>query len=230
MARVKTLAADVKATYTDGARRLVSANSYYLGLPNRLWRLPIPLMRLVDWRAASEKGWSEEDWDLVEGRLVLKPALAAPPKRSQLLQPGAHPLLTYPLAAAGQAGKAISSLLGQTKTFAVLFSFVGSNWWQLGMRGDLPSFLCPPECRGQLDYVAFDYYYGTELLHNKARRHVQGAVRNQDRARHRSGSEAPPERRWAVVAGAFVNPQAQAALERLAAPGRLGVKHDRPYR
>jgi hypothetical protein len=122
-------------------------------------------MRLVDWRAASEKGWSEEDWDLVEGRLVLKPALAGPPERRQLQQPAAHPLLTVPLAALGQAGKAISSLLGQTKTFAALFSFLGSNWWQLGMRGNLPSFLCPPECRGQLDFVAFDYYYGTELLH-----------------------------------------------------------------
>ena len=31
-----------------GERRLVSANSYYLGLPNRLWYLPIPLMKLVD--------------------------------------------------------------------------------------------------------------------------------------------------------------------------------------
>ena len=32
------------------------------------------------------------------------------------------------------------------------------------MRGRLPEFLCPRECIGQLDFVAFDYYFGTQYL------------------------------------------------------------------
>jgi hypothetical protein len=134
-----------------GERRLVSANSYYLGLPNRLFWLPIPLMKLVDRRAGSERGWSEEDWVLREGRIVLHPRLAAvPPPTSPLLR-----LL-----------RRVSGVYANAKIFATLFSFIGANWWQLGLRGDLPEFLCPRECRGQLDYVAFDYYFGTPLLHN----------------------------------------------------------------
>jgi beta-glucosidase/6-phospho-beta-glucosidase/beta-galactosidase len=135
-----------------GQRRLVSANSYYLGLPNRLWYLPIPLMKLVDQRAGSEQGWSEEDWVLREGRLVLHPRLetAAAPRP-------ATPWL--------RLFERISGFYAEAKIFATLFSFVGANWWQLGLRGGLPEFLCPRECRGQLDYIAFDYYFGTPFLH-----------------------------------------------------------------
>jgi beta-glucosidase/6-phospho-beta-glucosidase/beta-galactosidase len=164
-----------------GERRLVSANSYYLGLPNRLWHLPIPLMRWVDWRATSESGWAEEDWALVEGRIVLHSPRAAGkiPRPGHLVRPGQASstqadagLRRRPSSAPGgvstalaESARRLASLAGTTKTFAALFSFVSSNWWQLGMRGALPTFLCPPECRGQLDYVAFDYYFGTEFLH-----------------------------------------------------------------
>jgi hypothetical protein len=143
-----------------GERRLVSANSYYLGLPNRLFHLPIPLMKWVDQRARSERGWSEEDWTLREGRLVLHPRLtaAAPPTASPRARP-LQRLWTRLL-------QRVSGLYANAKVFATLFSFVGANWWQLGLRGDLPEFLCPRECVGQLDYVAFDYYFGTPLLHN----------------------------------------------------------------
>jgi len=139
-----------------GDRRMASANSYYLGLPNRLFYLPIPLMKLVDRRACSERGWSEEDWILREGRIVLHPRLAAeaPPPASPVLR------LLQTLA------RPITSGYERAKIFVTLFSFVGANWWQLGMHGDLPEFLCPRECVGQLDYVAFDYYFGTPLLHN----------------------------------------------------------------
>ena len=138
-----------------GERRLVSANSYYMGLPNRLWRLPIPLMRFVDWRAQSEKGWSEEDWIMRQGRIVLRPPVTMVPKPAGWWRPR---LPTRVLAAYAEA-----------KIFATLFSFVGANWWQLGLRGRLPEFLCPRECRDQLDYVAFDYYFGTPLLHEVSR-------------------------------------------------------------
>jgi len=148
-----------------GEHRLVSANSYYLGLPNRLWRLPLPLMRWVDWRAGSEKGWSEEDWALVEGRIVLR-ASREPAEGVPTSKRASRAALAPSLwAALEEAAERAGGLLGSARTFAALFSFVGSNWWQLGLRGRLPTFLCPRECRGQLDYVAFDYYYGTQLLH-----------------------------------------------------------------
>jgi hypothetical protein len=58
----------------------------------------------------------------------------------------------------------LADFIGATRTFVALSSFTASNWWQLGMRGRLPEFLCPSECVGQLDYVAFDYYFGTQFL------------------------------------------------------------------
>ena len=120
-----------------GERRLVSANSYYLGLPNRLWRLPIPLMQWVDWRARSEKGWSEEDWVLREGRIVLRPA---PHIQGAA---GHRPRLVAALA----AGARLSRLYANAKIFATLFSFIGANWWQLGMRGQLPGVSLPARVR-----------------------------------------------------------------------------------
>ena len=152
-----------------GGERQVSANSYYLGLPNRLWRLPIPLMSWVDWRAGSEKGWAEEDWRLVHGRIVLRsPREASPPPRASLV-PSGRRLPPGLLVAMADAAKRVAALAGSAKTFTALFSFMASNWWQLGLRGRLPTFLCPPECRGQLDFVAFDYYFGTPHLNRIGR-------------------------------------------------------------
>jgi hypothetical protein len=145
-----------------GEQRLVSANSYYLGLPTHFWKLPFPLMQWVDWRATSEKGWAEEDWALVEGRIVLRPELGRPGRRASN-RPRAHvgPLLIAALAA---LSRRVAAMFGEARTFAGLSSFTASNWWQLGMRGRLPEFLCPRECVGQLDYVAFDYYFGTQFV------------------------------------------------------------------
>ncbi len=39
-------------------------------------------------------------------------------------------------------------------------TLLGTNWWNLGMAGKLPEFLCPRECVGTLDYVGLDYYWG----------------------------------------------------------------------
>jgi hypothetical protein len=144
-----------------GERRLVTANSYYLGLPTHLWRLPFPLMQWVDWRARSEKGWSEEDWALVEGRIVLRPDRVRSPS---LVKPTRTDAWALALAGLATLARAVAARLGAAKTFSVLSSFTASNWWQLGMRGRLPEFLCPRECVGQLDYVAFDYYFGTQFL------------------------------------------------------------------
>ncbi len=46
------------------------------------------------------------------------------------------------------------------KTFAMFGTLLGTNWWNLGMAGKLPAFLCPPDCAGALDYVGLDYYWG----------------------------------------------------------------------
>jgi hypothetical protein len=93
---------------------------------------------------------------------------------------GAHagPIL---LAGLAHLTARLARSLGGAKTFAVLSSFMASNWWQLGMRGRLPSFLCPPECVGQQDFVAFDYYFGTQLL-TKAGALVDVLERRYDRA------------------------------------------------
>ena len=46
------------------------------------------------------------------------------------------------------------------RAYTIFSTFVSSSWWYLGMRGQLPDYLCPRACVGQLDFVAFDYYFG----------------------------------------------------------------------
>lgn len=50
------------------------------------------------------------------------------------------------------------------KTVALFTTLLGANWWNLGMAGRLPEFLCPRECVGALDYVGLDYYWGVPSL------------------------------------------------------------------
>ncbi|MHB8144258.1 MAG: family 1 glycosylhydrolase, partial [Vulcanimicrobiaceae bacterium] len=49
---------------------------------------------------------------------------------------------------------------GLRKSFAIFSTLLGTNWWNLGLAGKLPHFLCPAECAGTLDYVGLDYYWG----------------------------------------------------------------------
>jgi beta-glucosidase/6-phospho-beta-glucosidase/beta-galactosidase/ABC-type amino acid transport substrate-binding protein len=46
------------------------------------------------------------------------------------------------------------------KGLAVFGTLLGANWWNLGLAGKLPAFLCPRDCVGALDYVGLDYYWG----------------------------------------------------------------------
>ncbi len=46
------------------------------------------------------------------------------------------------------------------KSLAIFTTLLGTNWWNLGMAGKLPEFLCPRECAGALDFVGLDYYWG----------------------------------------------------------------------
>jgi beta-glucosidase/6-phospho-beta-glucosidase/beta-galactosidase/ABC-type amino acid transport substrate-binding protein len=47
---------------------------------------------------------------------------------------------------------------------SILTTIFNSNWWNLGMAGKLPEFLCPAECAHQQDFVGFDYYWGVKYL------------------------------------------------------------------
>jgi beta-glucosidase/6-phospho-beta-glucosidase/beta-galactosidase/ABC-type amino acid transport substrate-binding protein len=53
---------------------------------------------------------------------------------------------------------------GLRKTFGMFTTLIGTNWWNLGMAGELPEFLCPRECVGTLDYVGLDYYWGVPSI------------------------------------------------------------------
>jgi hypothetical protein len=50
------------------------------------------------------------------------------------------------------------------KSFGMFTTLIGTNWWNLGMAGSLPEFLCPRECVGALDYVGLDYYWGVPSI------------------------------------------------------------------
>lgn len=50
------------------------------------------------------------------------------------------------------------------KTLSLFATVLGTNWWNLGLAGELAPFLCPPECVGALDYAGLDYYWGVPSL------------------------------------------------------------------
>ena len=54
----------------------------------------------------------------------------------------------------------LHALFALRKSFAIFTTLLGTNWWNLGLAGKLPEFLCPRECVGALDYVGLDYYWG----------------------------------------------------------------------
>jgi beta-glucosidase/6-phospho-beta-glucosidase/beta-galactosidase/ABC-type amino acid transport substrate-binding protein len=54
----------------------------------------------------------------------------------------------------------LHALFALRKSFALFTTLLGANWWNLGLAGKLPEFLCPRECIGALDYVGLDYYWG----------------------------------------------------------------------
>lgn len=50
------------------------------------------------------------------------------------------------------------------KMISILSTIACADWWNLGMAGKLPTFLCPKECVGSLDFVGLDYYWGVASL------------------------------------------------------------------
>ena len=62
------------------------------------------------------------------------------------------------------------------KTISMLTTIAGANWWNLGMAGRLPRFLCPKECVGALDFVGLDYYWGVNSLWPGRLQHLAAAM------------------------------------------------------
>jgi beta-glucosidase/6-phospho-beta-glucosidase/beta-galactosidase/ABC-type amino acid transport substrate-binding protein len=58
----------------------------------------------------------------------------------------------------------LHALFSLRKSFAIFGTLLGTNWWNLGMAGRLPAFLCPPECVETLDFVGLDYYWGVPSI------------------------------------------------------------------
>jgi beta-glucosidase/6-phospho-beta-glucosidase/beta-galactosidase/ABC-type amino acid transport substrate-binding protein len=54
----------------------------------------------------------------------------------------------------------LHALFAFRKSIGIFTTLLGTNWWNLGMAGKLPEFLCPRDCVGTLDYVGLDYYWG----------------------------------------------------------------------
>jgi len=58
--------------------------------------------------------------------------------------------------------QAIWSLLLHPNQYSIMLVLVIGHWWQLGLAGQLSSYLCPPECHGKQDFVGLDYYWGVK--------------------------------------------------------------------
>lgn len=65
---------------------------------------------------------------------------------------------------------------GVRKSFGMFTTLVGTNWWNLGMAGKLPHFLCPPQCVGTLDFVGLDYYWGVPSVWPSQLRRLSAAA------------------------------------------------------
>jgi beta-glucosidase/6-phospho-beta-glucosidase/beta-galactosidase/ABC-type amino acid transport substrate-binding protein len=58
----------------------------------------------------------------------------------------------------------LQTVFALRKSIGIFSTLLGTNWWNLGMAGKLPAFLCPAECVGTLDYVGLDYYWGVPSI------------------------------------------------------------------
>jgi beta-glucosidase/6-phospho-beta-glucosidase/beta-galactosidase/ABC-type amino acid transport substrate-binding protein len=54
---------------------------------------------------------------------------------------------------------------GILKQWTILSTILMTDWWYLGMKGRLKSYLCPSDCVGALDFIGVDYYWGIPSLH-----------------------------------------------------------------
>jgi beta-glucosidase/6-phospho-beta-glucosidase/beta-galactosidase len=70
----------------------------------------------------------------------------------------------------------LRGLDGVRKSVSIFATILGTNWWNLGMCGQLAPFLCPAEAVGALDYVGLDYYWGVPTLRPAQLEHLISAM------------------------------------------------------
>jgi beta-glucosidase/6-phospho-beta-glucosidase/beta-galactosidase len=72
-------------------------------------------------------------------------------------------------------GQLLASQTAQTMTYGIaqmartITLLFDGDWCEMGMLGRLPPYLCPAGCEDQIDFLAFDYYYGVRWLWDIAR-------------------------------------------------------------
>lgn len=131
--------------HLDGAAK-VGTNPFVLGVPSVVqWLLNLQAKRTTN----RERFWRNQR------NLTRKSGAAA---ACSDLKKKRHPLSRMGFM------RALAPVFGflehALRSLSVVSAISNSDWWALGMAGELPEFLCPAECRGQQDFVGFDYYWG----------------------------------------------------------------------
>ena len=69
------------------------------------------------------------------------------------------------------------------RQYTILSTIMLTNWWYMGMAGELDEYLCPHGCEKLMDFVGLDYYWGISSLHiERIQRLIQAAYRRFDQA------------------------------------------------
>ena len=84
------------------------------------------------------------------------------------------------VAAVGPAPNPIDWIFRQ---YTILATIMLSNWWYMGMAGELDEYLCPRGCEDKMDFLGLDYYWGIPSLHiERLQRLIDAAYRHFDQA------------------------------------------------
>ena len=69
------------------------------------------------------------------------------------------------------------------RQYTILATIMLTNWWNMGMAGDLDEYLCPRGCENKMDFLGLDYYWGIPSLHiERLQRLIEAAYRHFDQA------------------------------------------------
>ena len=69
------------------------------------------------------------------------------------------------------------------KQYTILATIMLTNWWYMGMAGELDEYLCPSGCENKMDFLGLDYYWGIPSLHiERLQRLIDAAYRHFDQA------------------------------------------------
>jgi len=69
------------------------------------------------------------------------------------------------------------------RQYTILSTITLTNWWYMGMAGELEEYLCPHGCEKKMDFVGLDYYWGIPTLHiERLQRLIEAAYRHFDKA------------------------------------------------